>query len=124
MEDTDKQHNNSIDKKEWLAPFQYKKGQTGNANGRPKGKSLKEYTRERLASMTDEEREEFLNGIPKIDIYKMAEGNPKNEDTLKVDLVPYIATKEEEELAQQLLELKRNTRTNIESKGTDTEPLG
>ncbi len=62
-------------------PWLFKKGQSGNPGGRPAGKSLKQYTREMLAAMTDEERQEFLHGIPKIELFKMAEGNPpqKNE---------------------------------------------
>lgn len=76
MEESQEQSNNSLDNKPWL----FKKGQSGNPGGRPKGsKSLKEYAREMLASMTDEERQEFMHGLPKEVIWKLAEGNPKQD---------------------------------------------
>jgi len=61
-------------KTEHLQPYQYKKGQSGNPSGRPKGISLKEYAKMKLQSMTDEEREEFMNGLSKDTIWEMAEG--------------------------------------------------
>lgn len=58
-----------------LLPHMYKKGQSGNPNGRPKGVlSLKEYLKRKLEKMTDEEREEYLEGIDKHKIWEMAEG--------------------------------------------------
>lgn len=72
--------NKSTDK-----PWLFKKGNPGSP-GRPKGKSLKEYSREYLATLTDEERQVFLEGLPKIDIWKMAEGNPKQDTEIKGNL--------------------------------------
>lgn len=72
MEDT------NVDK-----PWLWKKGQSGNIKGRPKGKTLKEYAREYLSCLTDEERDEFMNGLPKELIWKMAEGNPKQDSEIK-----------------------------------------
>jgi hypothetical protein len=49
-----------------LLPHVYKKGQSGNPGGRPVGAvSMKTYVKNKLSSMTDEEREEFLEGVDK-----------------------------------------------------------
>lgn len=66
-------------------PWLWKKGQSGNLSGRPKGKSMKDYVREYLSKMTDEERDGWLEGINKIDLFKMAEGNPdtKNDNHIE-----------------------------------------
>ena len=61
-------------KADHLQPYQYKKGQSGNPAGRAKGISLKEYAKVKLLHMTDEEREDFFNGLPKDKIWEMAEG--------------------------------------------------
>lgn len=63
-------------------PWLWKKGQSGNIQGRPKGKTMKEYARELLQRQTEEERQAFLNGLPKEIIWKMAEGNPDNKNEL------------------------------------------
>lgn len=61
-------------------PWLFKKGQSGNPGGRKKGsKSLKTYAREMLENMNDEERLVFMEGLPKDLIWKMAEGNPKQD---------------------------------------------
>jgi hypothetical protein len=65
-----------------LAPWQFKKGQSGNPLGRTPGKSLKEFAKEYLSSLTNEERIEYFEGMNKADIWKMAEGNPDNKTDL------------------------------------------
>ena len=46
--------------------------------GRPKGKTLKEFARDFLMSMSDEAKLDFLNSLSKDIVWKMAEGNPHN----------------------------------------------
>jgi len=62
---------------EHLAPWQWKKGQSGNPSGqKSKGETAKEYARRRLANMTDKEKEDFFHGLNKSTIWEMAEGRP------------------------------------------------
>ena len=68
-----------------LAPYQFKKGQSGNPEGRKPGKSLKERAKAMLNAMTPEEEQEFLEGIDKRTIWEMAEGKPKQDMDLKHD---------------------------------------
>jgi len=71
-----------------LLPYMWKKGQSGNPAGRPKGKTMKEYAREMLACQSEEERQEFLHGLSKDIIWKMAEGNPTEQTDLYVKELP------------------------------------
>lgn len=72
-ENTASQHKKQYD---WLKPYQWKKGQSGNPTGAKKGKSLKTFVRELLETMPDEEKIEFLKFVAPEMVWRMAEGNP------------------------------------------------
>lgn len=72
----------------------YKKGQSGNPGGRPKN-TLKEYAKQKIAQMTEEEREEFLNGIDKRVIWEMAEGKAKQDVDVSGELTSKIISVDE-----------------------------
>ena len=102
MEDTVEQPNNSH-KADHLAPWQFKKGESGNLLGRYKGaKSGKERAKQMLANMDDSEWEEYMNGLSKMEIWKMAEGNPKT-DTEITARVAITGLSEEDKEALNLL---------------------
>lgn len=61
-----------------LRPYLWKKGVSANPNGRPKGKTLKEFAREYLMTLPDDEKVDYLASLPTDIIWKMAEGNPAN----------------------------------------------
>jgi hypothetical protein len=76
-EDTEEQSKNKRSRTDHLRPWQFKPGQSGNPGGRKPGtKSLKEYAKEYLKNLTDEEKLVFMRGMNKKDIWEMGEGKP------------------------------------------------
>ena len=68
-------------------------GHTANPNGRPPGKTLKEYQAEKFRQMPDEEKEVYLTDIPKGERWRMAEGNPAQDNSheIKGELIVHLA---------------------------------
>jgi len=77
-----------------LAPYQWKKGQSGNILGRPTDTG-KAYLAKKIRAMTDEEKEEFFEGMNKIDIFKMAEGNPETKTDITSGGKPILQISED-----------------------------
>lgn len=75
-----------ISKGERLKPWQFEPGKSGNPGGKPKGPTLKHFAREYLASMSKEERLEYMRGLPKMDIWRMAEGNPSEDKNVTISV--------------------------------------
>ena len=73
----------------------FKQGFSGNLNGRPKGKTLKEYQAEQFRMMSDEEKAEWLRDVNKDIRWKMSEGNPKNDVELSGEVVSKIISVDE-----------------------------
>lgn len=62
---------------EQLKAHVFKRGVSWNPTGKPKWSvSLKKYAQKYIQGLSEEEKQEFMEWIPKIEIWRMAEGLP------------------------------------------------
>ncbi len=87
---TNKTHRKSYD---WLKQYQFQKGNPGGP-GRPQGKTLKEFAREFLMALPDEEKATYLSTLPEDLVWKMAEGNPANATDITSGGKPIVLSQE------------------------------
>lgn len=81
---------------DWLIPYQFKIGNNANPGGRPKGsKSLKTYAREYLETLPDDEKIKYLNSLDRDFIWKMAEGQPKQDIDANVEVTSKVISIDE-----------------------------
>lgn len=66
-----------------------------NRAGRPKGQSLKEYWKQKIANMTEEDKEAFSKDVSNELIWRMCEGNPTEDKNIKGDIKVIIANEDE-----------------------------
>ena len=85
----DKQESNRDEKGRFKAGF------SGNLKGRKPGKSLKEFTRDYLSKLNDEEKDKWLEGLSKDIVWRMAEGQPKTDLELSGEVKSKIVSVDE-----------------------------
>ena len=83
-------------KTEQIQAYQFKKGQISNPFGRTgNGISLKERAKKMLATMTDEEAEEYLHGLTKKELWEMGEGKAKADVELSGEITSKVISVDE-----------------------------
>ena len=74
-----------------LRKYVFKAGNNANPGGRPKGsKSMKQFAKEYLESLPDEDRIEFLNSVDHKTIWEMSEGKAKQDMEVSGELTSKI----------------------------------
>ena len=79
-----------------LRKYVFKPGTIANPGGRPKGsKSMKQYAKEYLESMSEEDRIAFLNSVDHKTIWEMSEGRAKQDLDIQGEITSKIISVDE-----------------------------
>ena len=73
----------------------FRPGFSGNLKGRIPGKTMKEFAKDYLSKLNDEEKDDWLGGLQKDIVWKMAEGLPKSDVELSGEVVSKIISVDE-----------------------------
>lgn len=90
MEGAEEQLSNSKVPKQ-LQKYVFKKGVSGNPGGRPEGvKSMKQFAKEYLQNLPEEDRVDFLNSVDHRTIWEMSEGKAKQDLDIQGEIVSKV----------------------------------
>lgn len=77
-----------------IKPFQWKPGQSGNPSGRPKN-TLKQFARDYIKNMSDEDKIAFLKSVDLKTIWEMGEGKPKQDIEVEGEMITKVISVDE-----------------------------
>lgn len=118
MEEEKQEEKVETSKKPWL----FKKG---NQWGKLKGPSMKVWLRNKLSTMDEDERQEFVSDMPKEFLMRMAEGNPKESVEVEEKIDPYADVSDEQlrqELARRMGQARSEKESDIPNGGNSEVP--
>lgn len=87
-------------------------GNNANPNGRPRGKTLKDFAREYLMALSPEDKLDYLSKVSPDIVWRMAEGNPTEDRNVKISVPQPILGGSSQALTVEASVLLENTATS------------